>query len=235
MHEEFEAPGTINDWIIKNKYTVSFTKIYKYENLPKEIKEIDFLIILGGPQSPETTKDEYPYFDSRKEIEFIRKCICENKAVMGICLGAQLIGESLGAKYEHSPEKEIGKFSIYLTPDGLNNKKIKNFGKTIEVGHWHNDMPGLTKDARILAYSNGCPRQIIEYSKLVYGFQCHLELNIDVVKMLIDNSEYEFKRPHKYVQSPKQLIENDYSEMNNILHEFLDSLVDEYKSINRKI
>src|ERR1700722_796164 len=23
----------------------------------------------------------------------------------------------------------------------------------------------------------GCPRQIVEYSKLVYGFQCHMEFN----------------------------------------------------------
>ena len=44
------------------------------------------------------------------EIGLCNKAIESNKVVLGICLGSQLIGESLGAKFEHSPEREIGKF-----------------------------------------------------------------------------------------------------------------------------
>lgn len=50
-------------------------------------------------------------------------------------------------------------------------------------------MPGLTPEAKIIAYSEGCPRQIIEYSKLVYGFQCHMEFNREVIELLIASSE----------------------------------------------
>ncbi len=49
-----------------------------------------------------------------------KKCIEANKAIIGVCLGAQLIGEALGAPYEHSPEKEIGSFPITLTEEGKN-------------------------------------------------------------------------------------------------------------------
>jgi GMP synthase (glutamine-hydrolysing) len=67
-----------------------------------------------------------------------------------------------------------------------------------EVGHWHNDMPGLTPNAKIIAFSAGCPRQIIEYSKLVYGLQCHMELTSEVVELLIQHSEVELNDAHNY-------------------------------------
>lgn len=63
-------------------------------------------------------------------------------------------------------------------------EKINHFGKTLVVGHWHNDMPGLENDKQILAFSKGCPRQIVKYSDIVYGFQCHMELTKQVVKKL---------------------------------------------------
>ena len=38
-----------------------------------------------------------------------------------------------------------------MTADGKANKKFSHFGDTLQVGHWHNDMPGLTDDAKIPA------------------------------------------------------------------------------------
>jgi len=39
----------------------------------------------------------------------------------------------------------------------------------LDVGHWHNDMPGLTAECMVLATSEKCPRQIVEYGPVVYG------------------------------------------------------------------
>ena len=92
-------------------------------------------------------------------------------------MGAQLIAEALGAKFEQSPEKEICKFPITLTGDGLRKDKCAYFDESCEAGHWHSDMPSLIPGSKVIAYSHGCPRQIVEYSDLVYGFQCHMEFN----------------------------------------------------------
>ena len=97
---------------------------------------------MGGPQSPATSLAECPYFDSKKEQAFIASMITANKVVLGVCLGSQLIGEALGAAYQPSPEKEIGKFAITLTDAGLNHPLFSHFGSELNVGHWHNDMPG---------------------------------------------------------------------------------------------
>jgi GMP synthase (glutamine-hydrolysing) len=72
-----------------------------------------------------------------------------------------MIGEALGASYEHSPNREIGVFPITLTEEGKNDTIVGKFPGTFPVGHWHGDMPGLTPNAAVLATSEGCPRQIV--------------------------------------------------------------------------
>src|SRR3546814_5089581 len=102
---------------------------------------------MGGPQSP-LALEEAPYL--KDEIELIRKAIHAEKLVIGFCLGAQLIGEALGGKTERSPEREIGIYPVSLTPEGLKDDLFRDFSEIFNVIHWHNDMPGLTKDAQLL-------------------------------------------------------------------------------------
>ena len=236
IHESFEAPGAFETWAIIRGHSVGYSRVYAQEALPSLIDDIDLLVVMGGPQSPSTTTAECPHFDAAAEKALIAMAVSGGKAVVGACLGSQLIGEALGAPYEHSPNKEIGKFPITLTREGLGNDKFAHFGQSLDVGHWHNDMPGLTPDATLIAYSEGCPRQIVEYSKLVYGFQCHMEFNHDVVELLVAHSEGELATlfDHKYVQQPDALKQNDYSQMNQMLFVFLDRLVQEYKEQRHK-
>lgn len=231
VHEEFEAPGAYLDWAIKHNYSVSMTKLYKYNSLPNSAEHIDILIVLGGPQDPITTIDECPYFNAQLEKELILKCIKAKKVVLGVCLGAQLIGEALCNAFSHSPEKEIGIWPIQLTSEGKKHPKFKHFGDIISVGHWHNAMPGLTPDATIIATSKGCPRQIIEYSNLVYGFQCHMEFTSTSIELLLNQDKDSIKQTknNRFVQSPHLLQSFDYTEMNQALFTFLDHLVTDYK------
>lgn len=232
QHEDFEALGAYLEWAVSRKHNVTFSKVYLNQSLPETTLNIDLLLVMGGPQSPNTTIEECPHFDAKAEIALIQNAIKNNKAVVGVCLGSQLIGETLGASFEHSPEKEIGIFPIQLTEEGLNDPKINHFGSELEVGHWHNDMPGLTAESKILASSKGCPRQIVSYSNLVYGFQCHMELNPEVIELLIAADE-EFlltNTKHQYVQHPDKIRSFDFSEMNQKLFEFLDKLEAEYRN-----
>lgn len=230
MHESFEAPGAFEDWVKARGYRASYSRVYLQEALPDTAELFDLLVVLGGPQDPGTTPEQCPHFDALAERELINKAITAKRAVIGVCLGAQLIGEALGAAFDHSPETEIGKFPIHLTPESWGNSKFSHFGRTLEVGHWHNDMPGLTENATVIATSEGCPRQIVEYSRLVYGFQCHMELTGDVVELLIQASEAELLKltERRFVQQPTALRANNYDEMNQKLFVFLDKLVDDY-------
>ena len=85
-------------------------------------------------------------------------------------------------------------------------------------------MPGLSPEAEILAYSEWCPRQIVRYTPNVYGFQCHMEFNSQVMEGLIEEFEDEISdESHKpYVQSVSELRSKDYDQMNEFLFRFLD-------------
>ena len=226
MHEEFEAPGAITDWCNKNNIIISYTRLYQDEKLPTDISNIDILFVMGGPQSPATTTEECPYFNAKEEINFIKQAIEEDKSILGICLGAQLVGEALGTPFEHSPNKEIGVYPIILTPKVNDDPVFSKFETSFEVGHWHGDMPGLTETSQILAYSEGCPRQIVRYSPKIYGFQCHFEFTPESIEGMIQNSEEELDtyKELPFVESPDELRSHDFSQMNSKLFNFLDYL-----------
>ena len=226
IHEHFEAPGAYEIWGKSRGCSLSYTRVYQGDPLPEELGGTDMLIIMGGPQSPATTREECPWFDAQAEKALISRAIEAGKTVIGVCLGSQLIGEALGAAFCHSPEKEIGKFPVRLTDAGKANPLFEGFGSVLNVGHWHNDMPGLTPQAKVLAYSEGCPRQIVQYSERVYGFQCHMELTPEVVELLIEHSQNDLRRAgeFRFVETAEKLRSHDYREMNEVLFSFLDKL-----------
>ena len=115
----------------------------------------------------------------------------------------------------------------------MKDEKLSHFDRNREiVGHWHGDMPGLVEGSVVLAKSVGCPRQIIRFTPLVYGFQCHLEFDSEIVVELIANEknlEQEFEK-FRYIENPEEIKKYDYTAMNKKLYEFLDKLDIEYKN-----
>lgn len=228
LHETFEVPGAYLKWAQERGHQVTTTKVYENETLPESVDDIDFLIVMGGPQSPDEDREAFPYYDPQAEIQLIQKAIKSDRYIVGVCLGAQLLSVAYGAEYEHSPEREIGVFPITLTEAGLNDEHVKVLGPTLNTGHWHGDMPGLTEDAVVLATSQGCPRQIIRFSSRHYAFQAHLELDPEAVELLItaDGEDVIEEQSSKltFVQNPQAIRDYDYREMNAKLYAFLDSL-----------
>ena len=228
LHETFEVPGAYLKWAQERGHQVTMSKVYEREALPETVDEIDFLIVMGGPQSPDEDRATFPYYDPQAEIRLIQKAMKADCYIVGVCLGAQLLSVAYGAEYEHSPEREIGVFPITLTEAGLKDEYVKVLGPALITGHWHGDMPGLSEDAVVLATSQGCPRQIIRFSSKHYAFQAHLEFDPEAVDLLIaaDGEEVLDEQSSKltFVQNPQAIRDYDYREMNAKLYAFLDSL-----------
>ncbi|BCY19524.1 MAG: hypothetical protein GYA12_14745 [Chloroflexi bacterium] len=232
MHESFETPGAILTWGIEHRHTITFTRFYRDDALPPTTAGLDYLIVMGGPQSPSTTEAECPHFHAKEEIDFIRDCIYTDKYVLGVCLGAQLIGEALGGHFDHSPQREIGVFDVTLTDEGKADPVFSSFPPEFPSGHWHGDMPGLTSESAVLAVSKGCPRQIVRYTPKVYGFQCHLEFTRESVEGMIANcgGELEAYNSLPFVQSAAALRSHNYPEINTYLFRFLDAMQSQFEA-----
>lgn len=225
IHEAYEAPGAYLAWAALHGHEIALTKVYQFDPLP-QVDDFDWLIVMGGPQSPHSTKEEYPYYDAKAEIKLLQETIAADKPIIGVCLGAQLLGEAYGAPVEHSPEKEIGNFPIVLTQAGRKDPCLSHMGPELTTGHWHGDMPGISEEAQVLASSQGYPRQIIRYAPQHYGFQCHLELTKDLVAQLLaqENDIQSDSQTYTYVQDEKTILDYDYEPMNQALYSFLDQL-----------
>lgn len=219
IHAPFENLGAIETWIEKNNHTATGTHTYRGEVLP-DVSSFDMLIIMGGPQSA-VKLDKYPYL--QQEIELTKQAVQANKPILGVCLGAQLIGAALGVQAERSPHKEIGVFPIEVTPEAENDPIFKQFPKQFPVMHWHNDMPGIPDGGVLLAKSAGCPRQAFRYGDRVYGFQFHLELTQQNVADIAQHCGDDLAAG-QYVFSAKDLLSLDLTAINNKMHVTLDYL-----------
>ena len=220
LHADFEQPGAIATWASQKGFEAKYCRPFAGEAVPR-VSTFDWLVVMGGPQSP-LKLETYPYL--KAEIELIKQAISADKTVLGLCLGAQLIGEALGASTERSPHKEVGVFPTRLTEEGLLDPLLQDFQREFPVVHWHNDMPGLTEESKVLAVSEGCPRQIVKYSQKVYGFQCHPEPDLEDIKEMIKHCESDLA-PGRYIQSKEDIVAADFSSINKLTHHFLDGLL----------
>ncbi len=220
IHAEFEKLGAIRGWAETNRHQLHETNSLKGEPPPKQT-DFDCLIILGGPQSAMEI-GKYPYL--QEEIRFIQHTIKQDIPVLGICLGAQLIGVAEGAPVEKSPKPEIGHYPIHMTPLAKQDKNLHVFPDTLSAMHWHAEMPGLTPNAVVLAKSAGCPRQIIRYKHNVYGFQCHLELTQPDTQAIIDSYQDQHA-PGPFIQPTEQILGADFATPNGYMNAFLDRLL----------
>ena len=217
LHASFEPTGVIQDWAANNSHELIESYPYRGEQL-QGLDAFDVLLIMGGPQSAVEVQ-KYPYLYD--EMALIREAILAQKKVLGICLGAQLIGQALGANAERSPHKEIGVWPVQLTPAGEYDPMLREFPRCFEAAHWHNDMPGIPEGAEILATSAGCPRQIIRFRDHVYGFQCHPEMTLSVMTRLSTHCSHDLNGG-QYVQSREELLTQDYTAINKHAFRFLD-------------
>ncbi len=210
-HSDFDLSSHIVSWIQDQEHSLSYCRPFQGEKLPS-MEEFDWLMIMGGSQCL-LEKERYPFI--LEEISFVRLAILHKKLVLGFCLGAQIIGESYGQTTERSPHQEIGIFPIAFTMEAKEDPVLKDFPPSLNVAHWHQYMPGLTKEATILATSPGCPRQVIRYSPKTYAFQCHPEVSLQNIQKVISRHEDLPKGP--YIQNKEEFLSGDFSSMKSAI------------------
>lgn len=220
LHASFETVGIIENWCEENGHSLNLTHSYADQVLPI-LGEFDFLIIMGGPQSP-LQQNQYPYLTHA--IQLIQESINAKKLILGFCLGAQLVAEALGAKTLKSPEKEVGIFPIMLTEEGKKDPLLQGFDESFNVIHWHNDMPSIPKEAVLLASSLGCPNQAFRYKSHVYGFQFHMEITQENAKKMCIHCPDDLT-PSKFTQAQEIFLSSNFHSINEKMKTILDRFV----------
>ena len=226
QHVPFEGLGSIGPWLEARRAVVTTTRFFADAVLP-EAESLDLLVVMGGPMS---VNDEglCPWLVAEKQ--FILQVIQRGTAVLGVCLGAQLIAAVLGARVYPNREKEIGWFPVYSlpAPEEVPTAAVPSFRFPEEslVFHWHGETFDLPPGAVHLARSGACVNQAFRYGRSVVGLQFHLEMTPQTVRELVDNGRDELT-PARWIQSEAEILSappERYGENNRLMGELLSFL-----------
>lgn len=220
QHVSFENLANIEKWAKSKNFPVSKTLLYENTEFP-DINSFDLLVILGGPMN---IYEEEKFGWLKEEKEFINQAIKQDKYILGICLGAQLLADCLGARVYQNNHKEIGFFPIELSDETANLSLFKGFPQVLDVFHWHGDAFDLPENSVLIASSEACANQGFIYNDKIIGLQFHLEASKASVDSLIANCKDEITLGD-YVQTAEQMTEfNKLEELENRLNIFLDNI-----------
>ena len=160
----------------------------------------------------------------RDEKVFIASAIDQNKGVLGICLGAQLIANALGARVYPNTVKEIGWFPVFAEPA---QPGTFVFPKSTQAFHWHGETFDLPAGAVHLARSAVCRNQAFQFGTRAVGLQFHLETTPASADAIIRHCGAELL-PQPFVQ-PESALRNvpagDYAAINALMATLLEYLV----------
>ena len=197
QHVPFEGLGSVLPWLQSRNTLITMTRFFDSPSLPN-LSEFDVLVALGGPMSV-NDEDDLPWL--RDEKRFVRTSIQSEKPVLGICLGAQLMASSLGARVYPGAHKEIGWFPVYACQPSLGSF---TFPEKTDVFHWHGETFDLPADSIHLAKSPGCLHQAFQVGPRAIGLQFHLETTPESADAIVTNCRHELA-PGRYVQSEQEL------------------------------
>ncbi len=222
QHVKFETPGTITEWIETKNHFLSTTHLYENESFP-EIDTFDLLIVMGGPMNI-YEYEKYPWL--REEKTFLEKAIAEGKAVLGICLGAQLLADVLKAEVFNNNYKEIGWFPVSAGKDEKSEiPLLKGIPDEFPAFHWHGDTFSLPEGAKRLFESEACKNQGFLYKNRVIGLQFHLEMSNQTIRNVIENCRDELTEG-KYIQKADEMLDRAdlLKESGQLMCRLLDNL-----------
>ncbi len=217
QHAAFEGPGEIAAWAAQHGHPVSVHHLYRGDPLPR-LDDFDLLVVMGGEMNIYQYRD-WPWL--KPESAFIRSALAQGKRVVGICLGAQLIADALGAHVVQNAEHELGWLPITWTDEAR--AAFPGFPAASTVLHWHGDTFELPAGAARLAASDGCPEQGFLIRNKCLGLQFHLEVDPSLVKQFVESQGEWPEGP--YVQKPGVILSNADSccdQNRRLLHGMLD-------------
>jgi len=227
QHVPHEGPAAIAEWAHARGHEMAITHV-DIDGMTLPDESYDMLVILGGPMG--VADDEaYPWLTAEKRFvaQAVERAREGSSAVVGVCLGAQLIAHVSGASVTRNPEPEIGWYPVRRTPEAAEAVALAGVPEELTVLHWHGDMFGIPRGAIRCLSSEACPNQAFELADgRIVGLQFHLEQTSASLPEMVAGNADELAMCGAYIQNRRQLLRADapHVECASTLYTVLDAI-----------
>lgn len=182
QHIHCETPGIISECLKSEGVETRRIRTFERDPIPSCMDAQAGLIVMGGPMSV-YDHERYPFL--LQEQRLIEAALKDNKPVLGVCLGSQLLAATLGADVKSGARKEIGWHAITLARDAASDALWKDLPSQFTAYHWHGDVFELPYEAVSLASSEMTACQGFRYGKNAYGFLFHMEITEQIIHNMV--------------------------------------------------
>jgi GMP synthase (glutamine-hydrolysing) len=172
QHIDCEPPGVYEDVLRERGARLHRVELDEGEP-PPPWERFDAVVAMGGPMSA-NDDGELPWLAAEKSL--IAAAVRAGTPFWGVCLGAQLLAASLGARVYPGPEPEVGVLPVELTEQARTDPVFGGLPATVHTLQWHGDTFDLPDGAVRLAGSTPYANQAFRYGR-AYGVQFHLEVS----------------------------------------------------------
>jgi GMP synthase (glutamine-hydrolysing) len=177
QHGEEEPPGIISDILREGGHATEIIPLYRTGEVDPRTHP-GRLIILGGVMSANDEK-EYPFLSQEKAL--IRKSIAENRPVLGMCLGAQMIASAMGGRvYAGIAERGWSRVRSLAPLPG------KSVPGDFFVFQWHKETFDLPVHARLMVKGERVDHQVFSLGSAL-GVQFHMEVTEEIITRWVKN------------------------------------------------
>lgn len=136
-------------------------------------REFAAIIAMGGPMGA-YDDDRLPWLAAEKRL--IGDAVRAGAPYWGVCLGAQLLAASLGARVYAGPDPEVGVLAVQLTEAAATDPVFASAPDQFLALQWHQDTFELPTGAIALARSDAYERQAFTIGR-AYALQFHIEVD----------------------------------------------------------
>lgn len=189
-HADGEGPGRIAVALTAAGYRLEQRRLHRGDPVPGRLGDGELLVVMGGALGVGERGDpRYPFLEY--ELDLLRRLIDEDRPVLGVCLGAQLLAVAAGAqvarnRYRGRLRSEVGWGSVaFASPAG--HPELRGMPAQATLLHWHEDAFALPPAATLLAWSEFCPHQAFRLNRAggagrQVGVQFHPEVDAATVR-----------------------------------------------------
>jgi GMP synthase (glutamine-hydrolysing) len=180
-HAAHEGLGRLAAILAAHDYQVQQLEPYRGEVVPKTLADHDLLVMMGGPLGV-YDKDRPEFSFLVHEIRLLENCLAQNRPILGICLGAQLLAAAAGARVvpmhkNEQPLREVGWGNVSFHPSHDTDPLFRGIPSSMPVLHWHGDIFDIPANARRIASNEVCPNQGFQIGSRQVGLQFHPEVS----------------------------------------------------------